>query len=509
MTRTGGQPGAGTNLKGDAPGAAWTYLLDSLEVGRLLCIGVPSPPSRRTLERVAGELVVADRLSEIPPGRFDVIWIAAPPTSSVAADLLVDLGRRLDAGGMVYLEGQSRARLERASTAAGLTPRSAFRMTPATGEVESAVPLDDAVIARWFRQHRITARRGRGPLSRLLHRIVPMPDATRVGVFAALDVAPGAERVQAYIRTAAEAAGIDLTSHRVGLSARGRYGSRKVITYLFPRGRTRPDLVVKMTREPSHNERLLNEERALIQVAEQQLADVGTAPVARFSADHGSLRLVAETAIEGSPLTDAANRSGVADAYRWLIELSARSVDRGPAATARRAASIEGIVNEVVRVYRPPPSTGRRLEEAARRVIDAADALPTVFMHGDAHVWNVLLRPDGRVAFLDWEAADADGMPLWDLYHFARSWAIAGARFRRRRRRPHALLRSMMGDELTRSAVATYIDRLAIDPPLVGPIMTLCWAHRALREVTRLEAADREASHYLGLMEASLDPDSG
>ena len=39
--------------------------------------------------------------------------------------------------------------------------------------------------------------------------------------------------------------------------------------------------------------------------------------------------------------------------------------------------------------------------------------------------------------------------------------------------------------------------------------MTLCWAHRALREVTRLEAADREASHDLGLMEASLDPDSG
>jgi hypothetical protein len=509
MTGAGGQTGAGTNLKGDASGAAWTYLLDSLEVGRLLSLGVPSPASRRTLERVARELVVADGLSDIPPGRFDVICITGPPRSWVAADLLVDLARRLEAGGVMYVEGLTRARLERASARAGLAPRSVFRMTPATGEVESAVPADDAAMARWFRRHRITARRGRGRLSRLLHRIVPTPDATRVGLFATRETAPGDGRVQAYIRTAAEAAGLDLTAHRVGLSARGRYGSRKVIAYLFAPDRTNPDLVVKMTRDPSHNERLLNEERALIRVAEQQLVDVGTAPMALFSADHGSLRIVAESAIEGSPLTDATNRRGTADAFRWLIELSARSVDRGPAATARRAASIDRIVSDVDRVYGLPSPTSGRLEDAARRVIDAADALPTVFMHGDAAAWNVLLRPDGRVAFLDWEAADADGMPLWDLFHFARSHVIAGAGFGRLARRPRALLRSIAGDELTRSAVAAYIGRLGIDPRLVGPLMTLCWAHRALREVTRLEAADRGASHYLGLMEASLDPDRG
>ena len=509
MTGAAGETGAGTNLKGEASGAAWTYLLDSLEVGRLLCLGIPSPASRRTLERVAGELVVADRMSDIPPGRFDVICIVGQPRSAVAADVLADLGRRLEAGGVLYVEGRTHRRLERASARAGLVPRSVFRMTPATGEVESAVPVDDAAIARWFRRHRITARRGRGRLSRLFHRIVPTPDATRIGLFATREISPGAERVQAYIRAAAEAGGLDLSAHRVGLSARGRYGSRKVIAYLFAPDRTKPDLVVKMTRDPSHNERLLNEERALIQVAERKLADVGTAPLVLFSADHGSLRIVAESAIEGPPLSEARSPRGTADAFRWLIELSARSVDRGPAATTRRAASIGRIVSEVDRVYRLPSSTSERLEGAARRVIDAADAMPNVFMHGDAAAWNVLLRPDGRVAFLDWEAADADGMPLWDLFHFARSHVIAGAGFGRLARRPRALLRTIAGDELTRSAVAAYTGRLGIDPGLVGPLMTLCWAHRALREVTRLEAADREASHYLGLMEASLDPDNG
>jgi hypothetical protein len=509
MTGAAGETGAGTNLKGEASGAAWTYLLDSLEVGRLLCLGVPSPASRRTLERVAGELVVADRVSDIPPGRFDVISVAGAPRSGVGPEVLADLAQRLEAGGVLYVEGRTHRRLERASARAGLAPRSMFRMTPATGEVESAVPVDDTVIARWFRRHGITARRGRSRLSRIVHRILPTPDATRIGLFATREISPGAERVQAYIRTAAEAAGLDLTAHRVGLAARGRYGSRKVIAYLFAPDRTKPDLVVKMTRDPSHNERLLNEERALIHVAERRLADVGTAPLVLFSADHGSLRIVAESAIEGSPLSEARSPRGTADAFRWLIELSARSVDRGPAATARRAASIDRVVSEVDRIYRLPPSTSERLESAARRVIDGADAMPTVFMHGDAAAWNVLLRPDGRVAFLDWEAADADGMPLWDLFHFARSHVIAGAGFGRLARRPGALLRTIAGDELTRSAVAAYIGRLGIDPRLVAPLMTLCWAHRALREVTRLEAADREASHYLGLMEASLDPDRG
>ena len=33
-----------------------------------------------------------------------------------------------------------------------------------------------------------------------------------------------------------------------------------------------------------------------------------------------------------------------------------------------------------------------------------------------------------RPAFLDWEAAELHGMPLWDLFYFARSVAVGVAR---------------------------------------------------------------------------------
>jgi hypothetical protein len=46
-------PVAGTNLKGEAAGAAWTLLLPSLELGLILCIGAPSAPTLRGLCMVA------------------------------------------------------------------------------------------------------------------------------------------------------------------------------------------------------------------------------------------------------------------------------------------------------------------------------------------------------------------------------------------------------------------------------------------------------------------------
>jgi hypothetical protein len=503
-----GERRAGTNVKGNAAGAAWTYLLDSLEVGRLLYIGRPSPASRRTLERVAGELVVADRPSDTAPGRFDVVCIARPQRSNLVGGLLGEIAPRLEVGGMAYVEGPGRAVLERAVDRSGLAVASAFRMTPATGEMETAVPLDDPTIGGWFRRHRITARRGRRPLARLVHRFVPGDDATRFGLLATTAADARTDETQvvpAYIRAAARTAGIDLTAHRVGLAARGRYGSRKVIAYLFAPGGAKPELVVKITREPGHNDRLLNEERALREVARRTLVDPGAAPEVLFSAEHGGLRLVGESAIEGTLLTESRSAHAVADAYRWLIELSVRSAQHRSDMAGRRAAWIERIVSDIGRTYQPPTSTTQRLSDVAGRLIEEIDALPIVFAHGDAAAWNVLVQPNDRVAFLDWEAADAEGMPLWDVFHFARSHVIARARVGRLARRPSALLRSIVEDEGLRSTVAAYTARLGIDPALVAPLMTLCWAHRALREVTRLEAPLLNASHYLGLMNASLD----
>jgi hypothetical protein len=44
--------------------------------------------------------------------------------------------------------------------------------------------------------------------------------------------------------------------------------------------------------------------------------------------------------------------------------------------------------------------------------------VPLGFSHGDFAPWNVFVR-GSRVGVLDWEAADRQGLPFWDLWHFA------------------------------------------------------------------------------------------
>jgi hypothetical protein len=248
----------------------------------------------------------------------------------------------------------------------------------------------------------------------------------------------------------------------------------------------------------------VNEEHALRQIADRQLVEPGSAPLVVFSGQHGGLRIVGETAIDGVLLSGGAYRRGALPAYQWLVELSERSAVRGTQSGASIASALESIVTGIERVYRPEAQLMESLRASAHVLLTRKDSLPSVFLHGDAAAWNALLTADGRVAFLDWEASEPNGLPMWDLFHFARSHVLAASRFRALTRRPGMLLRALSKDREFHAAIALYRDRLHIGAALVDPLFTLCWAHRALREVTRLESDRLDEGHYIGLMRESL-----
>src|SRR5262245_4417923 len=55
----------GTNLKGNVAGANWSFLLPSLELERVVCVGVSSAASLSTLSRIGREvLVICERAAE-------------------------------------------------------------------------------------------------------------------------------------------------------------------------------------------------------------------------------------------------------------------------------------------------------------------------------------------------------------------------------------------------------------------------------------------------------------
>jgi aminoglycoside phosphotransferase (APT) family kinase protein len=132
-----------------------------------------------------------------------------------------------------------------------------------------------------------------------------------------------------------------------------------------------------------------------------------------------------------------------------------------------------------------------------------------VFQHGDPGTWNVLVTKNGRVAFLDWEAAEVEGMPLWDLFYFLRSYCVGAARSQGATDPLAGFRQQFLGEtqlgQLVREATRHYCERTSLSAQLIEPLFYLCWMHRALKEATRLSPSKLERGHYINLLRLCID----
>ena len=134
---------------------------------------------------------------------------------------------------------------------------------------------------------------------------------------------------------------------------------------------------------------------------------------------------------------------------------------------------------------------------------------PAVFQHGDAGRWNLLAAPDGSTSFIDWEAAEPVGMPLWDLFYFVRSFAVGVAVAAGEHRRLSGI-RRVLFERSPLSArlagwVALYCRATGLSAELVEPLFHTCWMHRALKEATRLDPGALHTGHYRRLLTLGIE----
>jgi len=131
-----------------------------------------------------------------------------------------------------------------------------------------------------------------------------------------------------------------------------------------------------------------------------------------------------------------------------------------------------------------------------------------VFMHGDMGVWNMLGTDDGHVGVLDWENFDEQGIPLWDLFVYARTLGVFLADASGSRYSPTIFTRQLLADSDLRGALFAHIReyRRRVDVPaeVVDDLFVMCWAQQAVRE-----AASQVRPTWLGgratqLLAASL-----
>jgi hypothetical protein len=533
----------GANLKGSVAGATWRYLLPSMEQRRMLCLGRPSPAALTALCSIAEEVVVIEgdgpravvlagepRISSVagaavgpwlasrPDASIDLVWVGPHGAGRETREIRAQLGRLLTRGGAVVREDRHAVSMladHRTPQHAAATPElpdhaAIIDVQPTRGEIRTAIGAGDERMVRLFADRGLATKPTRrlrpvqALIGRLSRRAAPARRVAVIGDGATLPDVP------TYIADLATADGVHLGGFRCGLVAGGDYNTQKVLLYLAPERSTSPSLVVKLTRDASVNARLETERDALRHLESIGLAADGRIPTVSFAGRHAGLAIVGETAVDGVPFGEATGAQAIdgpiIDATQWLIELGATSA-RYVAASAVATALAE-LHARWVDLCQPPPSEAERLRAAVEAIGASSVPFPLVFQHGDPGTWNLFVTADGRVVFLDWENAEPDGMPLWDLLYLLRSQAVGVGRRSGTRRRLVAVERFMFDrspmSDLVVDAVARYVERVGLDPALVEPVFHLCWMHQALKEATRVTPAQVRGAHFNRLLRLGL-----
>lgn len=528
----------GTNPNADLALADWRFLLPELRLGTVLFLGLPPVPMLSALARTADRVlvigrdpaglrrvlgavrergrrnlegVVAESWGGLPcaDGSCDLIVLCDPPATRAAlarTAVADELSRVLAADGTLYLELQRRVDVLRARrwsaalASHGFVPAETYwLLRRRAGGIRLALPIDDARAAGYVFDHVLygTSRRtevlrqlgrwlGRAGLHRHAVSDRALVFRRRAARGAASAAAPGPSR---YLSALAAGAGVDLGAFRAGFFARGGYDSNKVALFLFPDGAREPEVLVKMTRAPRYNHRLDAEYRALVAVRAGAFADEGTYPEALFLGQHHDLAVVAERVVPGAPFRTRTRGDPACPFARaavgWIEALGARSADRSGDAQALPRMLLD-LLHTFERTYALADGERELLHDRIASLAALPGGIPSVFQHGDAGTWNVLVRRDGRVAFLDWEVARARGVPLWDLVDFLRSFGSWAARARGEKDMVRAYAARFLApspfNDLQAQAVDRYCARVDLPRASVEALFYTCWMQRAVRE---------------------------
>jgi hypothetical protein len=509
--------------------------MPALDPERVVSLGQLSKAAVRTICRASHEVVVCVRRGpgvDLDDARIRTRQVApgaALPLPDESVDVLVvtdrgwlrgisrearlaaEVARVLRPDGTLYVEWNRLSAADAHRALARLQrERLELWLAPGAGEMRAAVPADASDVIGWNRRRWLRPLPPRRALRRPALAIARHPVlasvARRQAALARREAPLG---IPAYLAAAAREAEASVDECRWSLVAPGDYNSQKVLVFLFDPGEDRPRAVVKMTRDPSFNDRLENEWRALTTLASLPVGSKLPRPL--FRGTHAGLTIVGETAIEGLPLRRVV-RDEPASPYaerglRWLVELAASTAS--PRASDEVGTALGTLLELFFATYTVTTEERSFLVDQLATVERLGDSVPTVFQHGDPGAWNALVASDGDLAFLDWEAAEHAGVPFWDLFYFARSMAVVGSRaagppLGTDPARRVFLEESELGRQLER-AVRALAERTGIPLALVEPLFYLCWVHRALKEATRRRPDELDRGVYIRLLRLCIE----
>jgi len=460
----------GSNPRTDLNGSNWRYLLPRLDITAAAVHGDVDPPLLAALDewgvertRSGAELVVVahgwdDGVPDAPlqvrvGGRGPVALARSGPPPGPTSSLVVPTVGGSPRRGVVQLQRVRRA-TARAARRVGLPARISdpADRTGTLRPVAVAPPIDGGVDVEV---------RARGEDLSALPR---------------------------YVAAAAALGGVRLAPHRWEVLLEGSYRSQKVVFFVVDECTGTP-LVVKVARHPMFTPRTENELAALSLLHASGLGAL--APLPLFGARHAGCAVIGEEAVEGERF---ARRT------TWGVEdpAAVRCLDvlRDLAVGARREVTrdeVRGALHDLLDRYVEAAGPPRPLAAFLSARIDevSGSPLPATLQHGDPGTWNVLDQ-DGDIRILDWENAEAAGVPTWDTSFLLHTYALRALERQGRRRSIRTveafLLRDTRWSRWHAHELQRVADAIGVPRTSLPGLHVLGWLYQAVKDLPRRPA---------------------
>jgi len=290
----------------------------------------------------------------------------------------------------------------------------------------------------------------------------------------------------------------------------GRRSINKVVGLAFESGENRPTAAVKFARVPEAEPGLEREARVLRRLGEERPGLAGV-PHLRGEGHRAGRLAVVEDVVEGQTLLDQLTPENFEPV---ALQVTRLLIDLAQAAGGRDGRVVDEAVAEFDQQF--GAVVGEEAMGSLRAELANLSGLPVVPEHRDCSPWNVVITPAGDPVLLDWESAEADGLPGLDLFYFLANCAFVldGALENGRTRESHARLLDPAGEygRVYRRAVDEYASALELAPEDLSRLRLLCWIvhtrsdYRHLQLETGGEPRPRDLGKgmFLGLVEEEL-----
>ena len=274
--------------------------------------------------------------------------------------------------------------------------------------------------------------------------------------------------------------------HSLLMTGGGR-SINKVVRILFADDQKQAVAVIKYPRVPESFEALAREARILRELHRlEPAARRGVPHILGWEEQTGKLT---ETALLGKPLFSVLSPhtlEGYAlQASNWLTRLV-----YGPA----QCDWLEGIVMPALARFQQ--QFGAVIEpglvDALRAALARLGALPSAFEQRDFAPWNVLVDSQDQLIVLDWESAEAQGIPGLDLLYFLSylAFTIDGAMESKRFQESYRTLRARQGrmGSIAQACLQRYSQQTGIGLAAFRVLWPLTWVIHSCSEYAHMQA---------------------